>query len=221
MLRRQPHLQQMMTLREHALVHELQARAARAEASDFRGLVYCKEQRHCLMLAGLLRAVRGLEAFRPAMFVGHGEVAKARGDVLRARLGMSVALQVRAMNEFAAGESKLLVCTSVLEEGIDVPTCSLVIRFHALQDVTSYIQRSVPRRPLMFFCFGPCASSPPSHFAVVAARALAMASTWRFRAKKATCSAFASSGCSSPAIWRANARPCVPRRPWRRRPPTC
>lgn len=34
----------------------------------------------------------------------------------------------------------LLVATSVLEEGIDVPSCNLVVRFDRIQTYTSYVQ---------------------------------------------------------------------------------
>ena len=53
-------------------------------------------------------------------------------------LKMSKAVQDRAIKGFHEGTCNLLVATSVLEEGIDVPACNLVIRY---QKVTSEIAK--------------------------------------------------------------------------------
>ena len=53
----------------------------------------------------------------PEKVVGHGGLA-----------GQIHAIQNKFVQEFRNGSCQLLVCTSVLEEGIDVQECNLVIR---------------------------------------------------------------------------------------------
>ena len=48
--------------------------------------------------------------------------------------------QTVILENFQRGECKLLVCTSVLEEGIDVAQCDLVVYFTGVQNLIKYIQ---------------------------------------------------------------------------------
>ena len=60
------------------------------------------------------------------------------GQMGESGLKMSKAGQDRIVKEFHEGRRNLLVATSVLEEGIDIPACNLVIRY---QKVTSEIAK--------------------------------------------------------------------------------
>jgi ERCC4-related helicase len=60
------------------------------------------------------------------------------GQMGETGLKMSKAVQDKAIKKFHEGTCNLLVATSVLEEGIDIPACNLVIRY---QKVTSEIAK--------------------------------------------------------------------------------
>ena len=48
--------------------------------------------------------------------------------------------QKEVMRKFHDGVCNLLVSTSVLEEGVDVPACNLVIRFDGVKTYCDYVQ---------------------------------------------------------------------------------
>ena len=54
--------------------------------------------------------------------------------------GMAWREQEIRINDFAEGKSRLIVTTSVLEEGFDVPQCDLVVAFTALRSLITFIQ---------------------------------------------------------------------------------
>ena len=43
------------------------------------------------------------------------------------------------VEKFRTGDSRLIVSTSVLEEGIDVPECDIVLRFTGIKSLIQYI----------------------------------------------------------------------------------
>lgn len=54
--------------------------------------------------------------------------------------GMTVVQQNKVLEEFRNGRYNVLVATSVAEEGLDVPSCNVVIRFDIMSSVETMIQ---------------------------------------------------------------------------------
>ena len=48
--------------------------------------------------------------------------------------------QKETMRQFRDGRCNFLVSTSVLEEGIDVPSCNVIIRFDKITTYCDYVQ---------------------------------------------------------------------------------
>ena len=63
---------------------------------------------------------------RPCSITGHGSMSKAE--------------QLKIIKDFRDGEYNLLATTSVLEEGLDVPECNMVIRFQIMSDEIADVQ---------------------------------------------------------------------------------
>ncbi|KAI9563248.1 hypothetical protein GHT06_010706 [Daphnia sinensis] len=61
--------------------------------------------------------------------------------------------QKEIMREFREGRCNLVVATSVLEEGIDIPECNLIIRFDKLRTYCDYVQTKGRARSVRaFYC---------------------------------------------------------------------
>jgi len=88
-----------------------------------------------------------LRFIRPQFTMGQA----SKGNVYRESdiLGMK---QREIMKQFREGQCNLLVATSVLEEGIDIPACNVIIRFEPLKNYCEYVQsKGRARSPLAFY----------------------------------------------------------------------
>ncbi|KAJ3208221.1 Protein rrf1, partial [Dinochytrium kinnereticum] len=95
-----------------------------------RGLVFVAERKTAFLLADILNSHEKIKALRPLAIVGQGGFE-----------GMSWAdSQKPIIQNFRSGVSKLLIATNVLEEGIDVPACNLVVHYDPPATATSYLQ---------------------------------------------------------------------------------
>ncbi|EEC02009.1 dicer-1, putative [Ixodes scapularis] len=121
------------------------------EDSSLCGIVFVKERVVarvlCAWLGRVAEEVAPYAFVRPHFVVGHGGVA---GQSTK-ESGMSFKQQCKVLEQFRRQECNLLVATSVVEEGMDVPKCSLVVRFDFPPDYRSYVQskgRARARRSL-------------------------------------------------------------------------
>ena len=55
-------------------------------------------------------------------------------------LGTSAAEQKWVVENFRSGKVRVLIATSVAEEGIDIPECNLVIRYNYTRNEVSKVQ---------------------------------------------------------------------------------
>ncbi|CAE7857361.1 RDR1, partial [Symbiodinium sp. KB8] len=100
-------------------------------SADSRVLVFVMTRAAARQLCALLNEDEEIaKKFSPRIIVGQGGA-----DGMDWEMGQGAALAA-----FAEGETRLLVCTSVLEEGLDVASCDLVVRFQGVNSLTSLIQ---------------------------------------------------------------------------------
>ncbi|XP_028968740.1 endoribonuclease Dicer [Galendromus occidentalis] len=74
-----------------------------------------------------------------SFIVGQNQGAYGR-DVDQESMKMNAKAQKKVMRDFRGGIYNLMFATSVIEEGMDVPACNLIVRFDPPMDVRSYTQ---------------------------------------------------------------------------------
>ncbi|KAH3763783.1 RNA-dependent RNA polymerase 1 [Pelomyxa schiedti] len=114
-----------------ALVRAVEETIKQKGFIDVRVLVFVNTRKTARWLFSILESeIPSLAPLRASLCVGHGGVD-----------GMEwFGEQEQVLQKFRLGTCKLLVATSVVEEGLDVPACSLVIRFDPSRSFISFVQ---------------------------------------------------------------------------------
>ena len=106
------------------------------------GIVFVERRTTAVCLTKLLRNLSrkqdGLRHIRCNFIVGHGETKGYTN--LRKDTQMKTKKQHEILEKFRKQKINLLVSTSVVEEGLDVPRCNLVIRFDFPPNFRAYMQ---------------------------------------------------------------------------------
>lgn len=106
---------------------------------DLTGIVFVEQRVWVAALSELLSLHPQVQGkFSIGTFVGNSMSTKRRSN-------LAVLVEPRnqqdTLDKFKAGDTNLIIATSVLEEGIDVSDCHLVICFESPKNVTSFVQR--------------------------------------------------------------------------------
>ena len=107
------------------------------------GIIFVQQRSTALALAQMLKLFAGkkleLRYIKCTHIVGHGATQSQNGPIAK-MADMTTAKQQEVLSQFRSHKINLLVSTSVVEEGLDVPQCNLVIRYSLPDDVCSYLQ---------------------------------------------------------------------------------
>lgn len=92
----------------------------------------------CELIMHAIECDSDLKFLKPLWTVGAGGMALVKEGSSEA--GASHSRQNAVLRKFRSGECNLLVSTNATEEGLDIPSCNLVIQFDPPKEVRAYIQ---------------------------------------------------------------------------------
>jgi len=106
---------------------------------SLRGIVFVEQRATVSALVHLLRSSPQLPAhYNVGGFVGTSTSAKRMSGIADL---VEVKKQEHDLEDFRNGKKNLIVATNVLEEGIDVSACNLVVCFDLPKNLVSFVQR--------------------------------------------------------------------------------
>jgi ERCC4-related helicase len=104
----------------------------------FRVIIFARERSTTVMLAHLLSVHSRMEGRATGHFLGSSSFASHKSDITEL---YALRDQKDAINDLRIGNKNILVATSVLEEGIDISACNIVICFDPPTNLRSFVQR--------------------------------------------------------------------------------
>lgn len=109
------------------------------ENPDFFGLVFVEQRVFVAALAQILATHPQTQSlFRVGTFVGESQSPKRKTNIANLAESRN---QGATLDDFRAGRTNLMLATSVLEEGIDISSCNLVVDFERPKNLKSFVQR--------------------------------------------------------------------------------
>ncbi|RHZ69809.1 Dicer-like protein 2 [Aspergillus turcosus] len=106
---------------------------------EFSGLIFVKQRATVSAMTSLLSVHPSTrERFRCAAYVGWSN-GSASKDILGDLLNMQS--QRDTLDDFRSGRKNLIIATDVLEEGIDISACSVVVCYDKPPNLKSFVQR--------------------------------------------------------------------------------
>ncbi|KAF1851800.1 P-loop containing nucleoside triphosphate hydrolase protein [Cucurbitaria berberidis CBS 394.84] len=130
--------------------------------SGFTGLVFVEQRVWVAALAEILCVhPRTRELFQVGSFIGTSQSGKRKASIASFPEPKN---QQTTLEDFRAGRTNLILTTSVLEEGIDVSSCHLVICFEPPKNLKSFVQRRgrARKQESKYFIFTSDTGSVPS-----------------------------------------------------------
>lgn len=107
---------------------------------NFSGIVFVQQRAVVAVLSQLLSLhLKTKDSFRFGTFVGTSVSPKRKSTNITELL--DVKQQKSTLHEFRSGKKNVVIATSVLEEGIDISACNIVICFDPPMNLKSFIQR--------------------------------------------------------------------------------
>ncbi|EWG52521.1 hypothetical protein FVEG_11254 [Fusarium verticillioides 7600] len=127
-----PPTEQTVSHKTSRLIHEL------LEAKDDAvGIIFVKERTAAHTLCKLLNNYPPIrDRYKVGAIVGASSYGLQKQKVYEYPIDTD-----KVLEDFRSGAIDLLVATSVLEEGIDIPACNLVVSFDEIATLKSFIQR--------------------------------------------------------------------------------
>ena len=108
-------------------------------SSSVRGIVFVEQRAAVTALAQILRSHPDFrEKYSMGTFVGTSTFAKRKIAVADF---VELTQQQNDLADFRTGSKNLMIATNVLEEGIDVTACNLVVCFDPPKNLVSFVQR--------------------------------------------------------------------------------
>lgn len=110
------------------------------DGEGFAGLVFVEQRVEVTILQQILKKdKRTRDIFRSGTIVGAGQGGAKVGKGIYELV--TPKNQIGVIDGFRSGKINLLISTSVVEEGLDIPACHLVVCFSLPQNLKSFIQR--------------------------------------------------------------------------------